>query len=74
MAHRRDREGAAKWDAVEGAGTRVDRRFVGRQLFPDVEALVDRLASLGEPAVGRARGLGDTRNIDIEMVYRVAVL
>jgi predicted RNA methylase len=62
------------WDAVERAGIRADRRFVGRQLFPDVEALVTRLASLGEPAVGRARALGSTTGIDIEMVYRVALL
>ncbi len=62
------------WDAVERAGIRVDRRFAGRQLFPDVAALVARLASLGEPAIGRAHALADARDIDIEMVYRVAVL
>lgn len=62
------------WQAVEREGIRTDCRFVGRQLFPDVAALVARLAELGEPAVGRARALGDARDIDIEMVYRVAVL
>lgn len=62
------------WDAVERAGIRVDRRFVGRQLFPNVEALVTRLESLGEPAVSRARDFGEATDIDIEMIYGVAVL
>jgi len=62
------------WEAVERAGIRADRRFVGRQLFPDVEALVARLESLGEPAVSRARAFGETSGIDIEMIYRIAVL
>ncbi len=62
------------WEAVERAGIRSDARFAGRQLFPDVEALVTRLASLGEPAVGRARALGEATGIDIEMRYRVALL
>ncbi len=62
------------WGAVERAGIRESRLFVGRQLFPDVEALVTRLAALGDPAVGRARGLGNATGIDIEMIYRVAVL
>lgn len=65
---------ARSWEAVEGAGIRIERRFAGRQLFPDVEALVSRLASLGEPAVARARALGDVKGIDIEMLYRVAVV
>jgi SAM-dependent methyltransferase len=62
------------WAAVERAGIRADRRFHGRQLFANVEALVTRLASLGEPAVSRARALGDATGIDIEMIYRVAVI
>ena len=52
----------------------ADRVFVGRQLFADLDALVARLASLGEPAVSRARALGKATGIDIEMTYRVALL
>jgi SAM-dependent methyltransferase len=62
------------WAAVERAGIRAETSFTGRQLFPDVDALVARLASLGEPAVSRARSLGKATDIDIEMNYRVAVL
>jgi 2-polyprenyl-3-methyl-5-hydroxy-6-metoxy-1,4-benzoquinol methylase len=62
------------WKAVERVGIRRDRRFVGRQLFGNVDALVTRLASLGEPAVSRARAIGETTRIDIEMIYRVAVI
>ena len=65
---------ARSWAAVERAGVSADRVFVGRQLFPDVDALVARLASLGEPAVSRARALGKATGIDIEMTYRVALL
>jgi hypothetical protein len=52
----------------------ADQVFVGRQLFADVDALVTRLASLGEPAMSRARALGGATAIDIEMIYRVALL
>ena len=52
----------------------ASRVFVGRQLFADVDALVARIASLGEPAVSRARTLGSATTIDIEMIYRVALL
>jgi hypothetical protein len=48
--------------------------FAGRQSFADVDALVARIASLGEPAVSRARALGGAAGIDIEMIYRVALL
>jgi hypothetical protein len=73
--HTAETEKAARsWAAVERAGVSADRAFVGRQLFPDVDALVARLASLGEPAVSRARALGNATGIDIEMIYRVALL
>lgn len=62
------------WQAVERAGMRVDRRFVGRQRFASVAELVARVESQGEPAVGRARAVEDASGIDIEMIYRVAVL
>jgi SAM-dependent methyltransferase len=62
------------WAAVERAGVIADKVFVGRQLFADVETLVARLGSLGEPAVSRARALANTTGIDIEMTYRVALL
>jgi hypothetical protein len=65
---------ARSWAAVERAGVSADRVFVGRQLFPDVDALVARLASLGEPAVSRARALGIATGIDIEVIYRAALL
>jgi SAM-dependent methyltransferase len=62
------------WAAVERAGVSAGRLFVGRQLFADVDALAARLASLGEPAASRARALGNATGIDIEMIYRVALL
>jgi len=62
------------WKAVERAGIRIDRRFEGRQLFANVEALVKRLESLGEPAASRARTFGEHTAIDIEMIYRVALI
>jgi SAM-dependent methyltransferase len=65
---------ARSWAAIERAGVSADRVFVGRQLFPDADALVARLASLGEPAVSRARALEGVTGIDIEMIYRVALL
>jgi SAM-dependent methyltransferase len=65
---------AMSWAAVERAGVIDDRVFVGRQLFADVEALVARIRSLGEPAVSRARALSGATTIDIEMIYRVALL
>jgi SAM-dependent methyltransferase len=73
--HTAETEKAARsWAAVERAGVSADRMFVGRQLFADVDALVTRVASLGEPATSRARALGGATGIDIEMVYRVALL
>jgi len=65
---------ARSWAAIDRAGVSADRVFVGRQLFPDADALVARLASLGEPAVSRARALEGATGIDIEMIYRVALL
>lgn len=62
------------WAAIERAGIRADAVFVGRQLFADVDALVARLASAGEPAISRARTLGSATGIDIEMIYRTALL
>jgi SAM-dependent methyltransferase len=53
---------ARSWAAIERAGMRAAEVFVGRQLFPDVDALVARLASLGEPAVSRARAGKRHRN------------
>jgi 2-polyprenyl-3-methyl-5-hydroxy-6-metoxy-1,4-benzoquinol methylase len=73
--HTAETEKAARsWAAVERAGVSADQVFVGRQLFADVDALVTRLASLGEPAMSRARALGGAAGIDIEMIYRVALL
>jgi hypothetical protein len=73
--HTAETEKAARsWAAVERAGVIDDRAFVGRQLFADVEALVARVASLGEPALSRARALGGAGTIEIEMIYRVALL
>jgi len=73
--HTAETEKAARsWEAVERAGVSAGQVFVGRQLFPDVEALVARIAPLGEPAVSRARALGRATGIDIEMIYRVALL
>lgn len=65
---------ARSWAAVEQAGVVASRAFVGRQLFADVDALVARIASLGEPAVSRARALGGAAGVDIEMIYRIALL
>ena len=65
---------ARSWAAVERAGIRRDQRFTGQQLFPDVEALVTRLASLGEPSASRARALGTATDIAIEMIYRIATI
>ena len=73
--HTAETEKAARsWAAIERAGVTAGRSFVGRQLFADVDALVARLASLGEPALSRARALGKATGIDIEMTYRVALL
>ena len=73
--HTAETEKAARsWAAVERAGVSASRVFVGRQLFADVDALVARIASLGEPAVSRARTLASATTIDIEMIYRVALL
>jgi len=73
--HTAETEKAARsWAAVARADVVASREFVGRQLFADVDALVARIASLGEPAVSRARALGGAGGIDIEMVYRVALL
>jgi SAM-dependent methyltransferase len=65
---------ARSWAAVERAGIRADAVFVGRQLFADVDALVAQLESAGEPAISRARALGSATGIDIEMIYRAALL
>jgi hypothetical protein len=62
------------WAAVEQGGIRRQERFAGWQHFADAEALLQRVASLGEPAVSRARALAGTTNIEIPMTYRVAVL
>jgi 2-polyprenyl-3-methyl-5-hydroxy-6-metoxy-1,4-benzoquinol methylase len=73
--HTAETEKAARsWAAIDRAGVSAHQVFVGRQLFPDVDALVARLASLGEPAVSRARALEGVTGIDIEMIYRVALL
>jgi len=73
--HTAETEKAARsWAAIERAGVVGSRVFVGRQLFADVDALVARIASLGEPAVSRARALGGAAGIDIEMIYRAALL
>jgi SAM-dependent methyltransferase len=73
--HTAETEKAARsWAAVERAGVSADQVFVGRQVFADVDALVTRVASLGEPAMSRARALGRATGIDIEMIYRVALL
>ncbi len=62
------------WAAVERAGIRREERFLAWQHFGDSAALVTRVESLGEPAIGRARALEGTAPIAIEMAYRVAVL
>ncbi len=65
---------ARSWAAVEQAGIRREQRFEGWQRFGDAAALVQRLESLGEPAIGRARALEGIAPIEIEMAYRVALI
>jgi hypothetical protein len=60
--------------AIERAGHRADAVFVGRQLDADVGALVVRPESAGEPAIGRARTLGNATGIDIKTIYRTALV
>jgi len=42
--------------------------------FGDGEALLQRVESLGEPAVSRANAHAGTMPIEIPMTYRIAVL
>jgi precorrin-6B methylase 2 len=62
------------WAAVERAGIQREERFTGWQHFEDADALLQRVASQGEPAVSRARALAGRTKIEIPMIYRVAVL
>ncbi len=62
------------WAAVDHAGARRVQDYSGWQHFGDREALVQRIKSLGEPAVSRARTLARARPIEIAMTYRMALL
>ncbi len=62
------------WAAVERNRLRADQRFVASQHFKNVDELVQRINSLGEPAVSRARQLSDQSPIEIEMGYRIALI
>ena len=65
---------ANSWAAVERAGVRRDQHFSGRQRFADGEALLQKVQSLGEPAVSRALAQAGAAPIEIEMTYRIALL
>jgi len=62
------------WAAVEQAGIRAERHYSGWQHFGDGEALLQRVESLGEPAVSRARAFAAATKIEIAMTYRIALL
>ncbi len=65
---------ARSWAAVERAGIKRQEHHCGQQRFADVEALLQKVQSLGEPAVGRARTRAGQGPIEIEMTYRMALL
>jgi len=65
---------ARRWAAVERARIRRERRFAGLQRFPDGEALLQKVQSLGEPAVSRARAHVGPAPIEIAVTYRVALV
>ena len=62
------------WAAVERAGIRREQLYPGLQRFADAAALVQRIESLGEPAIGRAKAMEGTAPIEIAMPYRAAVI
>ncbi len=62
------------WAAVERCGIRRDQRFLGRQCFTDVEALLQKVAPQGEPAVSRSKALAGIAPIKIPMTYRAALV
>jgi len=65
---------ARSWAAVERGGIRREQDFSGLQRFADGEALLERVQSLGEPAVSRALAHTGPTPIEIEMTYRIALL
>jgi hypothetical protein len=65
---------ARSWAAVERAGIRRERQFVGYQHFADGEVLLHRVEALGEPAISRALGHAGPASVEIEMTYRIALL
>ncbi len=65
---------ARSWSAVERAGIRREQLYSGWQRFADGEALLQRIESLGEPAVSRALAHAGAAPVQIEMTYRIAVL
>jgi hypothetical protein len=62
------------WAAVEQWTIRNDQQFVASQRFSDARELVQRVSTLGEPAVSRAQALAGQVPIEIEMAYRIALL
>jgi SAM-dependent methyltransferase len=62
------------WAAVERAGIKRQEHHCGQQRFADGEALLQKVQSLGEPAVSRARTIAGRRPIEIEMTYRIALV
>ncbi len=65
---------AGSWAAVERAGVRREQHYSGVQRFGDGEALLQKVQSLGEPAVGRALAHQGPAPIEIGMTYRIALL
>ncbi len=64
----------ASWAEVERAGVRRAEDFAGWQRFADIDALLQKVQPLGEPAVSRASGYPGTVPIEIQMTYRIALL
>ena len=65
---------ARSWVAVERAGIRRDERCAGWQRFANVDELLAKVQSQGEPAVSRARAHTGMTAIEIPMTYRIALL
>jgi predicted RNA methylase len=62
------------WAAVERAGIRRDRRYLGWQRFRDVDELLEKVRPQGEVATSRALAHAGMTPIEISMTYRIALL
>lgn len=73
--HTAETEKAARsWAVAEQSLLRLDRQFVAVQRFVNGQELLQKVNTLGEPAISRAHQLFSQAPIQIEMMYRIALL